>query len=166
MSKVEKVGSQTIVRDEESGEFEQGTTVPDSSTLARVRKNMQIREYLDEHALELMDKAIDLAKIGDPQMIKLCLDKILPNKKYDTVKIQMYGQVSRMNDVLKMSGSILKSVCDGMISPEQAKIVCDILDMHASNIEKQDLIGRLDDIERMLETYSCESKIEHLESEL
>jgi len=165
MKKVEKVGSQTIVRDSESGEFEHGTTVPDSSTLSKVRNNMKLRDHMSQHAEELIDKAVELAKMGSEPALKLCIDKILPNKKYDTIKIQMYGQISNMKDVMKMSGTILESLCEGMIAPEQAKQVCDVLDIHSSNIEKVEISNRIDKLEQLFDKHNVSSDVEYLKSE-
>lgn len=165
MDKVEKVGTQTLVRDSKSGRLKHGTTEPDASTLKRVRRNMETREYFDKHAKQLINLAIDKAKEGSEPMLKLCIDKIIPNKKYDTIKIQMYGQLSKMGDVVKMSSKVVESLCAGIISPEQAKTVCDVLDMHSSTLEKVEISDRLDKLEELLETKSTQTKVEYLGDE-
>lgn len=151
---------QLIVRDKNGQKFAKGTTEAEKEVFKRARKNMELRQYIDKESIELIDTALRLAKKGSEPMLKLMIDKVVPNIKYDTVNIQLIAKINRMEDVVDASGEILKHMCDGLISPEQAKVVSDILDRHASNIEKRDLVGRIERLEEVLKLDSGNSDVE------
>lgn len=44
-------------------------------------KNTELKTILEDAAPAVIKKAVEMALEGDPQMIKLCADKLLPNLK-------------------------------------------------------------------------------------
>lgn len=57
------------------------------TTLIKQALEGQLVEQLAEDASDILAKAIHMAKQGDAQMIKLVLDKLLPNAKGDGIQI-------------------------------------------------------------------------------
>lgn len=50
-------------------------------SILKVALELDLREKLKHDAQDILQKAIDLAKSGDTQMIKLLIDKMIPTSK-------------------------------------------------------------------------------------
>ena len=139
---------QNIVRDKK-GQFDNGTG-PSVDKRPFLKRNSELRDMIDGHAEDLIETVVQLAKAGSEPALKMCLDRILPTKKYDTIKIHLYNKVKTLNDIRKTSGVICEDVCNGFVSPEQGKVVMDILSVHRENIEREEFSERIENIERVL----------------
>lgn len=139
-----------VVKREKTGEFAKGHEPPPDGR-PFLKKNSELRNLIEPHADELVETAVKLALAGSEPALKMCLDRILPTKKYDSVKIHLYSKVKNLKDVTEVSRTILEHMCEGLIAPEQAKIVSDVLEKHRDNLERDELYDRVRDIERVIE---------------
>lgn len=46
--------------------------------------SVELRHQLADHGAEIVGKVIELALAGDPQALKMCLDRIAPAPTHDT----------------------------------------------------------------------------------
>lgn len=76
-----------------------------------------IREMLLPHQPELVAKVVELAKLGDPAALKLCLERLAPTPRQEAEKIIIPG-LAHAPTIQGKCDSILAAVADGHISTE------------------------------------------------
>jgi hypothetical protein len=89
----------------------------------------------------LTRKAIELAKAGDMQALRLCLDRIAPARKDRLVQIQI-PPLNSAADAVKASASIMAALSAGELTPGEAaelgKLVANyVTALSASDFEKR-----------------------------
>ena len=91
-------------------------------------------------------KAIEEAKNGNIQAIKIILDRILPPKKESPIHIAL-PLVQNPTDILKATQHIVASVGRGEITPGEGEALSRIIDVHAKAIEMNEFEKRLKNLE-------------------
>lgn len=74
------------------------------------------RDMLDEHIEAIIGKVIDLAKAGDMQAIKVCIDRVFPALK----AVEMPVPVTLNGTLAEKGEAILRAVAAGELGVEQA----------------------------------------------
>jgi hypothetical protein len=100
---------------------------------------------LKDEEVELVRKAIELAKAGDVQMLKFLLDRILPKDRSVCVDIP---QLEAASDAIGALGAIIDAVGSGRIAPNEGSAVASLVAARARLINHAELNLRLDDIEK------------------
>ena len=80
-----------------------------------VNKRSQLAKLFEPHAPDLIAKAVELAKGGDVQALRLCLDKIIPKAEHSPIDIELPEEINLAN-ISETKGTILRAVIDGKIS--------------------------------------------------
>lgn len=99
------------------------------------------RELFQAHADELIKKAVEMAKAGDPTMLKACLDRIVsPYRAIDPpVKIEgIEGSLSAKGEQV-----IAAALRDGILSASEASCLLTALAAQARIIEVDELERRI-----------------------
>ncbi len=112
----------------------------------RHRATLAIEKLLDGEGEALTRKAIELAKDGDLTAIKLCLERICPPRKSRPIKIDL-PEVNTADGVSKAQATAVQAVADGEITPEEGKVLADILEARRKSIETADHEARLSKLE-------------------
>jgi hypothetical protein len=74
-----------------------------------------LRELLEPHAPELVEKAVELALEGDATALRMCLDRLIPSLPADSSPVVL-GPVAD-NNPTKAGEAILAQAFSGTISP-------------------------------------------------
>lgn len=94
---------------------------------------------------------MDMALKGNPSMIKLIMERVVPVKRSTTIKIPGMPKISGVADADKLTGFLLNSVAVGAISPLDCEIVSRVADKHLRALQVNDLEQRLYELEQLLE---------------
>src|SRR6185369_2967064 len=81
---------------------------------SRNRTTVVAEALLRNEELELVRKAIEMAKAGDAQMLKFLLDRILPKERSVDVDLPPIDRASDAADALR---AIIQAVSAGRIAP-------------------------------------------------
>jgi len=97
--------------------------------------------------VELVRKAIELAKAGDSQMLKFLLDRVLPKERSVRVDLPV---MDRCSDALDAMAAVVDAVGAGRIAPSEAAALASLIAAYARIINVSELEERLENIERDL----------------
>ena len=109
---------------------------------ARNKKTLAIESLLDGQAEALTQTAISKALEGDSMALRLCMERIAPAPKDNSVSFAL----SPMNNALDASqaaGSVLTAVSEGNITPIEATRVMGLIDSYRRTLELTDIEERL-----------------------
>ncbi len=112
----------------------------------RHRATLAVEKLLDGEGEALTRKAIELAKDGDLTAIKLCLDRICPPRKSRPINIDLPA-VDTGNGVSQAQAVVVQAVGEGEITPDEGKVLADILEARRKSIETADHEARLSKLE-------------------
>ena len=117
---------------------------------SRNRTSLLADALLDGEEEGLVRKGIELAKAGDPQMLKFFLDRILSKERL--VKIDLPPIESR-SGLTAAYAAIVKAVGAGEISPSEGSAVAGLLASVAKFIDDVEIDARLRRLEEALKSY-------------
>src|SRR5450759_4225430 len=116
---------------------------------ARNRASLLADALLEGEEEELVRKGIELAKAGDPQMLKFFLDRILSKER--PVKIDLPLIESR-RDLTAAYAAIVKAVGAGEITPSEGSAVAALLASIARFIDDVEVVAQFRKMEVQLES--------------
>jgi hypothetical protein len=99
-------------------------------------------------------KGIELAKAGDPQMLKFFLDRILPKDR--PVKIDLPPIESR-SDLTAAYAAIMQAVGAGEITPSEGSAVAALLAGIARFIDDVEVVAQIREMEEQLKSLQAKS---------
>jgi hypothetical protein len=114
----------------------------------RNKTTIAVEALLDGDAKALTTKAIDLAKAGDLQALRICMDRIVPPRRDRPVTFEM-TKLETAQDAAAAVSSLLASVAAGDMTPSEASEVSKVIDVYVRAKETGDLIDRLERLEQM-----------------
>ena len=121
---------------------------------SRNRASLLADALLEGEEEELVRKGIELAKAGDPQMLKFFLDRILSKER--PVKIDLPLIESR-RDLTAAYAAIVKAAGAGEISPSEGNAVAGLLASVAKFIDDAEVEARLCKLEEELKYLQAKS---------
>jgi len=104
--------------------------------------------------VELVRKAVELAKAGDVQMLKFLLDRILPKER--SLRIEL-PTMERADDAVAALGAIINAVGSGQIAASEAAGLAALITTYARTIDVYELESRMDKIEQAVTRLSMKS---------
>src|SRR6476620_7923643 len=113
---------------------------------ARHRTTVAIEALLEGEGEALTRKAIELAKAGDMQALRLCLDRILPPRKDSPVAFDL-PEMKTLNDAVPAMGALVKAVGRGDLTPTEAGELTKMVQAFAKIIETAELEERVRKLE-------------------
>ena len=128
-----------------AGQFTEGNSGKPKGS--RNKATIAIESLLEGQAEALTQTAISKALDGDSMALRLCMDRIAPLPKDNTISFTL-PHMESANDASKAAGSVLKAVSIGEITP----------------IEGSRVMGLIDSFRRTLELTVIEHRIQALES--
>lgn len=114
---------------------------------ARHKTTLAIEALLEGEAEMLTRKAIELAKGGDMQALRLCMDRLAPPRKDRSIAFKM-PSIDTVDDLPAATRAIMDAVSIGDITPSEAAELGKLVDAHVRAIEVSDINKRLDALER------------------
>jgi hypothetical protein len=111
------------------------------------RTTLVAEALLEGEGVDLMRKAIELAKAGDIQMLKFLLDRILPKERPVHVDLPAMIQSADAIDALAV---VVEAVGAGRIAPSEAAALASLVGAYARVMDVAELQERVENIERDL----------------
>ena len=92
-------------------------------------------------------KAIDLAKAGDMQALKLCMNRIVPPRRDRPVTFTL-PKIEGPADAATAMAAILQAAAAGELTPMEAGELAKLLDVYVRTVETNELAKRIEQLER------------------
>ena len=118
---------------------------------ARNKKTLAVESLLEGQAEALTQTAISKALEGDSVALKLCMDRIAPAPKDNTVQFSLPSMINA-SDASDAAGSVLSAVSSGELTPIEATRVMGLIDSFRRTLELTDIENRLKALEHDLAT--------------
>lgn len=96
---------------------------------------------LDGEEETLVRKLIELAKGGDLQALKVCIDRLIPPMKAQTAPVQI--DIPKTANLIDTADALLRAVAGGQLSPDIASQLISAVGTMARVTEIEDLKQRL-----------------------
>ena len=130
-----------------AGQFTEGNSGKPKGS--RNKASIAIESLLEGQAEALTQTAISKSLDGDSMALKLCMDRIAPLPKDNTISFTL-PHMKNAHDASKAAGSVLKAVSIDEITP----------------IEGSRVMGLIDSFRRTLELTVIEQRIQALEGNI
>jgi hypothetical protein len=102
-----------------------------------------LAKQLEAHMPDLISKVVELAKKGDTQALKICIDRGLPAKKVIDELVDLGKPLD--GTAAEQGRIVLQAVGEGRITPDQAATLM-------TSIAAQARVVEIDELERRLKT--------------
>lgn len=116
----------------------------------RPRKGMseseKVRALIEPHKADIINKLVELAKAGDPQSIKLCLERLAPAPRPEAEMVVVPG-LKEAGTMQEKATAILVAVADGNVSAEAGDKLLAMLDRYGRAVVLDEHERRLRAIE-------------------
>ncbi len=113
---------------------------------ARNKKTLAIDSLLEGQAEALTQTAITKALDGDSMALRLCMERIAPAPKDNSVSFTL-PHMSNALDASQAAGSVLTAVSEGNLTPIEAKRVMELIDSYRRTLELTEIEERLRAVE-------------------
>ena len=113
---------------------------------SRNKATLAIEKLLEGEAEALTRKAIELAKDGDMQALRLCMERLCPPRRDSPVSVPL-PKVETAADTAKAMASVLEAVAEGDITPSEGTAIASIIEHHRRAIETTEIEERLRKLE-------------------
>ena len=112
------------------------------------------QELIDDHAPEIIAKALELAlEDDDIRALKLLLDRLVPPKRSQPITLNL-PKTRTAKEILTAFDTVEKNLRQGEISAEELRMVTNFLEIKRRVIEEVDLADRVAMLEARLEASS------------
>ena len=113
---------------------------------SRNKATLALESILDSEGEAITRKAIENALNGDMTAIRLCMERLIPVRKDSPVSFNL-PEINNANDGAKAMASILRSLADGDITPNEASSVAGVIETYRKTLETAEFEGRLSALE-------------------
>ena len=113
------------------------------------KTTLACQALLEGESEAITRKAVELAKKGDIQALRLCLDRILPARKDRPISLTL-PEVRSAREVPAAIGAVLSSVADGHLTPSEGQVLASMLETQKRAIETAELEQRVAAVETAL----------------
>ena len=137
-------GPNTAARNSD-GTFAAGN--PGKPPGSRHRATQAVQALLEGEAEALTRKAVEMALEGDTTALRLCLERVVPQRKDPPVTFDLPPMQSAA-DAAQAAGTVLSAVAAGDLSPSEGAHVMALVETFRRTLELTELERRL----RVLET--------------
>jgi hypothetical protein len=121
-------------------------------TGCRNKATIAAAALLEGESEALTRKAVELALVGDPTALRLCIERILPPCRERTVKFAL-PPIERAADIATAMEAVTSALAGGAITPGEAGTIAAVVDTFARAIETSDFDRRLQLVEAGLPTH-------------
>jgi len=109
-----------------------------------------IEALLEGEGEALTRKAIELAKAGDMQALRLCMDRLAPPRRDSPVAFDV-PEMKTVGDTVLAMGALVKAVADGDLTPREAAELSKTVANYAETLRVCEIEQRLAEVERLAE---------------
>ncbi len=104
-------------------------------------KRTELRELLMPHSEKLLQKAVNMALEGDPAVLRMCLDRLIPTIKATTVPVN--AELPTTGTLADHGAAIYQAVARGEIGTDEAAALMQVLLGQARIVEFSEFENRL-----------------------
>ena len=108
---------------------------------AKNRATMLAQALFDGEAETLTRKIIELAKAGDMQALKICVDRLCPPMKAQAAPLQV--EIPETDNMSDIANTFIKAAADGRLPPDVAAQLVSAVGTLAHIVEVDELKERL-----------------------
>lgn len=116
---------------------------------SRARTALALDEIFDGEAEAITRKVIEMAKDGDPQAMRMCLDRLVPPRKDRLVQFDL-PPVETVADVATVTKALLEAAAAGDITPGEAAELGKLATVHVEALMSTDIAERLRRLEEAI----------------
>ena len=131
-----------------AGQFTEGNSGKPKGS--RNKATIAIESLLEGQTEALTQTAISKALDGDSMALRLCMDRIAPLPKDNTISFTL-PHMESANDASKAAGSVLKAVSIGEITPIEGSRVMELIDSFRRTLELTVIEHRIQALESNIE---------------
>lgn len=113
---------------------------------SRNKATLAVQALLEGEAEAITRKAIESAKSGDMQAIKLVLERLLPPRKDSPIEVEL-PELQQTSDVPHIMATILGAVSSGQITPSEGQALSAMVEHCRKSIELHELEQRIEALE-------------------
>ena len=117
---------------------------------SRNRSTLAAEALLDGEAEVLIRKVIESAKDGDRSALRLCFERLLPVRRSRPVLFDL-PDTSTPEGILAAHDAVLAAVATGEVTPEEAQIICGLIDIRRRAFDACELERRVSALEHYQE---------------
>ena len=114
---------------------------------SRNKVTVLLEALLDGKAEELTKKAIQMAGAGDPAMMRLCIERLIPPRKDRPINFEL-PPLQTTQDASVAMLKILQGVSRGELTPNEASEISKVIENYADTVRLTDLEERISDMEQ------------------
>ncbi|HEX3499262.1 MAG TPA: DUF5681 domain-containing protein [Stellaceae bacterium] len=144
-----------------SGQFQKGQSGnPAGRPIGSRNKATLAAERLLEGALErLTGEAVELALSGNPQLLRLCISRLLPAARGRRVELDLPAADAGLDDIAAALAATMRAAAEGVISPLEAADLAGVIEVQRRTLETLDLQRRLAKLEAASKQIVAEARI-------
>ena len=116
---------------------------------SRHRATQAAQALLDGEAESLTRKSVEMALNGDAAALRLCLDRIAPQRREATVSFAL-PEITSAQDTAKAAGAVLTAVATGEITPTEGTRIMALVETYRRSLELAAIEDRMTDLENAL----------------
>lgn len=116
---------------------------------SRHRATQAAQALLDGEAEALTRKSVEMALNGDAAALRLCLDRIAPQRREATVSFAL-PEITSAQDTAKAAGAVLTAVATGEITPTEGTRIMALVETYRRSLELAAIEDRMTDLENAL----------------
>jgi hypothetical protein len=129
--------------------FPKGNRLGGRTPGSRNRTTLAAQSLLDDEGLKLTRKAVELALGGDTTALRLCLERLLPPTRERRITLDTMPEImSHAADIPAATGSLIRAVTAGVVTPSEAHVIGEVLEIHRKAIETANLEARVEALEK------------------
>jgi Family of unknown function (DUF5681) len=115
-------------------------------TGSRNKATLAAAALLEGEAAALTRKAVELALVGDPTAMRLCLERILPPCRERSVEFAL-PPIESAADIAGAMKAVTGALAEGAITPSEAERIAAVVDIFVRAIDTSDFDRRLQEPE-------------------
>ncbi|HAT8315134.1 TPA: DUF5681 domain-containing protein [Legionella pneumophila] len=98
----------------------------------------QLIKLLEPHAEQLINKMVEKALEGDPNALRLCIERLLPKAKHNLIESDL--PTLEEHNYMETIESILQEMLLGNIASDEGKKIIDLIEEHQNRKRFDSLI--------------------------
>jgi hypothetical protein len=126
--------------------FEKGNRPAGRRAGSRNKRTLAAAVLLEGEGETLTRRAVELALVGDPTAMRLCIERILPPCRERAVKFAL-PPVESAADISAAMQAVTSALAEGVITPGEAARIAGVVDTFVRAIETSDFERRLKIVE-------------------
>lgn len=115
----------------------------------KTRKQALVESLFEGEVAEIAKKALELARAGNTDCIRIVLDRVAPVRRGRPVHFKL-PQVSDAADIVECFNGILRSCANGTLTIEEAQALASVVEAGSRAILVRELEDRIERLEARL----------------